>query len=117
MAYKRQILKIPDFQRILNDSAVEEIIAKIRNDKDWLYIQGNFTCCYIENCENTATFLIDGQHRLKAILQLFNSGYNFDEMEVSIIFVKCKNKTDIERIFADKNKEISKVLEENKSMF
>lgn len=103
-AYKKQLLKIPDFQRIVNDSAVQEISDKISKDRDWLFIQGNFTCCYIENCEQIVIFLIDGQHRLKAILKLFDDGYNFDQMMINIIFVKCKSKTDIEQIFRDKNK-------------
>ena len=106
-AYKKNTLKIPDFQRLINEAVIEEIVQKIMSNTDWIFIQGNLTCCYIEilnmSTENSI-YLIDGQHRLKALMTLKERNFDLTNVHLDVIFVKCRNKSDIEKIFTDKNK-------------
>lgn len=98
------IIKIPDFQRDINENSVDIIAAKILSNRAWLANQGNITCGYLHTDLNTVTiYLIDGQHRIYALQKLILTNINIGDVIIDIKFIYCESYKELEQLFVDKN--------------
>jgi len=83
--FYNEYIRIPDFQRGIDDDKVNDIknILLSGND-DWLIQQGFITLGSINN-SNDILYLIDGQHRYKAIESIINDYIVFNKSIVVMI--------------------------------
>ena len=88
-AFQNNYIVIPTFQRPIDDTKVEEIKNNILNSNDWLIQQGFFTIANI-NDYNNKYYLLDGQHRYKAIESIINSNTPYSN-QIFIMFIKFNN--------------------------
>lgn len=103
----KQYYKIPDFQRILNKEKVEEII-RIQEEhirKDGI-IKMYQNIMFIEvvktDDKNSIAYLIDGQHRFKAIEYMYYN--NCLNQIIPITIIKCNSYEEMKKIFLEINK-------------
>lgn len=76
---ENDIIKMPDFQREIDESKVDEIkdtfIEYHKNEENYFIKHGfSLSLCKIGN--NKELWVVDGQHRLRAMILLYKMGYN-----------------------------------------
>jgi len=104
----KQYYKIPDFQRILNKEKVEEIIhiqeEHIRKE-GVIKMYQNIIFIEVVNSndkENSMAYLIDGQHRFRAIENMYYN--NCSNQIIPITIIKCYSYEEMKKIFLEINK-------------
>jgi 5-methylcytosine-specific restriction endonuclease McrA len=96
--------KIPSFQRIINDSKVNEIM---RVQEENVRKRGNFSIfqnlIFVElNATNDKTgYLIEGQHRFSAFQRLYYEGFRNQLIPITII--QCNSHQEMKEIFLEIN--------------
>lgn len=104
-SYQQQVLRIPYFQRDINENSIDQLQKEILSNRQWLFQQGNLTICYIEISKHDVVYYItDGQHRLVSLNKLYDEHIKVDDIILPIIFIKVNNMKEMEKIYIDKNK-------------
>ena len=96
--YDNNHLVIPEYQRSLDTEKIDEIVEEVNNNNNYLNIYTNsIQLASIQRSENDwVHYILDGQHRLKAILELANTfPNNFQGMVLHI----CDNEKEAISIF------------------
>jgi len=106
--YKLDIIKIPEFQREIDEDKIKKIYKNHKKYKkkgqNWILQQGILTVCVLEfNKNQYKLYLIDGQHRLLAMEYLEKKNIITDEDEILIQMKKCKNLLEMKKYFKTLN--------------
>lgn len=101
------LLVIPPIQRPLNENKVNDIVSRMCDNLayNWLLSQGRISIGAIENSD--CYYVLDGQHRLEALLKLLNQQRINNEPlyshVIEIIVVKFNSINDMNRYYRDIN--------------
>lgn len=89
---------IPDFQRDLDDDKIDELVKEIENDCNYLLHRTNpiQLACNVIGENKCKYYIIDGQHRIHAILRLADK---YPDYRQNIVATMCDNEDSIMEIF------------------
>lgn len=96
---------IPNFQRIINTQKVNEIVdiqeKYVKQENNFQFHQ-SLIFVEMSKYKTSEAYLIDGQHRLDALENLYNRGYKNQYIPITVI--QCETFDDVNRIFNEINK-------------
>lgn len=94
-------INIPEIQRLVNESRVEQIYENIKS----CFLQGkeiNCTGVFTIAELNNVKYLLDGQHRFKAYLKLYNEKKDYDTKFI-VNIIKVKTEEEMNNLFEQVN--------------
>jgi hypothetical protein len=102
-------LIIPPFQRDVDNEKVDLIKSKINNNikNNWLLLQGRITLGTIDLSLDNKLYVLDGQHRIRALEQIIvdqvNNNLDIYDKSIEIILIKFNNLKMMKDYFIDIN--------------
>ena len=100
--FNKEIIIIPEFQRILNMDKIDLMISSYSNDPDYFnYLTNPLQIVRLVEDKTELYFLIDGQHRFFMYKRLYENK-KIDEL-ININIINCKNIDDMYEIYKNFN--------------
>jgi len=100
-----QKLKTPDFQRVIDESIVEDTIKTYKMDSSLIKEVGYIFLCTLNN----ETFVIDGQHRIEMIKKLIDEDNNKRNDTIAVNLKLCENIDELNNLYNVLNKNKTKI--------
>jgi len=109
------ILHLPDIQGDLNQDKVDEMITSYKNNHHFMASKALITITKISIADQIQYGLVDGQHRLEMIKQIYESDKVSDHILVAIINVESQE--ELADLFLEINTDSSKCIYKNLTIF
>jgi hypothetical protein len=109
------ILHLPDMQGDLNQNKVEEMINSYKNNHHFMASKALITITKISIADQVQYGLVDGQHRLEMIKQIYQKDEVIDDILIAIINVESEE--ELKDLFLEINIDSSKCIYKNLNIF
>lgn len=109
------ILHLPDIQGDLNQDKVDEMISSYKKNHHFMASKALITITKISIADQVQYGLVDGQHRLEMIKQIYDSDKVPDQILIAIINVESQEELD--DLFLEINIDSSKCIYKNLTIF
>ena len=109
------ILHLPEIQGDLNQDKIDEMIESYKNKHHYLASKALLTITKISIADKVQYCLVDGQHRLEMIKQIFEENNVSDSILIAIINIESKE--ELADLFLEINTDSSKCIYKNLTIF
>lgn len=109
------ILHIPDIQGDLNQDKVNEMITSYKNNHHFMASKALITITKISIADKIQYGLVDGQHRMEMIKQIYETDKVSDQILIAIINVESPE--ELSDLFLEINTDSSKCIYKNLTIF
>lgn len=109
------ILQLPDIQGDLNNDKIDEMINSYKTNHHFMASKALLTIAKIQVADETQYCLVDGQHRLDMIKQIYETEKVSDFIMVS--FISVESNEELNKLFLEINTDSSKCIYKNLTIF
>jgi hypothetical protein len=109
------ILHLPEIQGDLNQDKIDEMIESYKNKHHYLASKALLTITKISIADKVQYCLVDGQHRLEMIKQIYEENKSSDSILIAIINIESKEELD--DLFLEINTDSSKCIYKHLTIF
>ena len=109
------VLHLPEIQGDLNQDKIDEMIDSYKNKHHYMGSKALLTITKISIADKVQYCLVDGQHRLEMIKQIYEENNVSDSILVTIINIESKE--ELADLFLEINNDSSKCIYKNLTIF